>query len=741
MSMVVKSTGASPALKTQPSPRVSSNGSVANGDGSVNGAVTVGWRSANGRAAPLRPFGLVSAEVQRQRESLQSFTDMQRDVEEQLFQSRARLSSVLEEGEVLVAQGRALSDMARVLSHSVELDKVAARNAAADDADDATPSVSVLKERIRATSATMEQISSRLQGSTATAAASAAVKSAAHAAAAGVSPSVVQSVRDGVDSSGGLQSFIDAKMSSILSSTTRVLQSFDDGDNGVGGGGGGGGSAGRSGAPLPGSSSMRDMTVEDMLLTSHLFSSGGAGAGAGAGAAGSGVGNGVGGRGSVYVNGGSSMLSASPGAGSGAGASQGTSPASPGAPRVSVASLIFSEGMSAGMATLTAPAGGGGANGGGSGGNAGRSSASTAEVPTKCVECDDAPPTRRCHECSECFCDACFGLIHRRGVRQSHLWTPVQPPLPGHISEEAKIKAALRGRREAKSGGNRRTLFFVALSSFFSRSFLVPFSLVVVLLSAPTPLFLLHPSASPRLPSPRLASRPASLVHARACLVSCDGAARASSATPALESAPVMVFRKMSGRPNAGDEGSERGSQVSAARASIKSSDLLKISSTADVGGALTELKFRAVHEASSTKRAKKAASNVKLNTASERAFRRQSVAQERLGLPLLETLDLAMPETQRRGPTARFTVLSPDGSLVVSTERQDRSESRDVLAATAVLADANTPEAKLRKRVIMLRQLGAVERHLSRKPDRAAVAADRGQHTLSSFLFPKQLV
>jgi hypothetical protein len=57
------------------------------------------------------------------------------------------------------------------------------------------------------------------------------------------------------------------------------------------------------------------------------------------------------------------------------------------------------------------------------------------------------------------------------------------------------------------------------------------------------------------------------------------------------------------------------------------------------------------------------------------------------------------------------------------------------------VLADANTPEAKLRKRVIMLRQLGAVERHLSRKPDRAAVAADRGQHTLSSFLFPKQLV
>lgn len=47
-------------------------------------------------------------------------------------------------------------------------------------------------------------------------------------------------------------------------------------------------------------------------------------------------------------------------------------------------------------------------------------------VPALCPECEGKPPTRRCHECADYLCDECFVTIHRKGARQSHLWTPIR---------------------------------------------------------------------------------------------------------------------------------------------------------------------------------------------------------------------------------------------------------------------------------------------------------------------------
>ena len=47
-----------------------------------------------------------------------------------------------------------------------------------------------------------------------------------------------------------------------------------------------------------------------------------------------------------------------------------------------------------------------------------------------CVECEERPATRNCHNCDEVFCDICYKNMHRKGRRKYHAFDLIKDPLP-----------------------------------------------------------------------------------------------------------------------------------------------------------------------------------------------------------------------------------------------------------------------------------------------------------------------
>ena len=44
-----------------------------------------------------------------------------------------------------------------------------------------------------------------------------------------------------------------------------------------------------------------------------------------------------------------------------------------------------------------------------------------------CVECESQVATKKCRQCKDRFCDSCYDILHRTGIRRRHLYELVGP--------------------------------------------------------------------------------------------------------------------------------------------------------------------------------------------------------------------------------------------------------------------------------------------------------------------------
>ena len=228
----------------------------------------------------------------------------------------------------------------------------------------------------------------------------------------------------------------------------------------------------------------------------------------------------------------------------------------------------------------------------------------------------------------------------------------------------------------------------------------------------------------------------------------------------------------------------------------VRNHDLLKISKTGDLGGALLELEMdataaerrrAAVHGAlkgvatvvggstggasplsssagtSATAElqaffaSKRRPSKVDFTpTAALRAMARQQEAEERerrareaagggsdgdddddatapRGRSVYDAIEPAAPARKQM-----FVSVNEKGELVASPERQDSDAVRAALVSAAVVSDSSSLSAKLQRRAVTLRQLSAAQRHVSRQPDKVTVKLTTD---LANHLFKGQFV
>ena len=84
------------------------------------------------------------------------------------------------------------------------------------------------------------------------------------------------------------------------------------------------------------------------------------------------------------------------------------------------------------------------------------------------------------------------------------------------------------------------------------------------------------------------------------------------------------------------------------------------------------------------------------------------------------------------------FVSVNEKGELVASPERQDSDAVRAALVSAAVVSDSSSLSAKLQRRAVTLRQLSAAQRHVSRQPDKVTVKLTTD---LANHLFKGQFV
>jgi hypothetical protein len=209
------------------------------------------------------------------------------------------------------------------------------------------------------------------------------------------------------------------------------------------------------------------------------------------------------------------------------------------------------------------------------------------------------------------------------------------------------------------------------------------------------------------------------------------------------------VYRKVTGggKPSVKTPASVTSTPVGSADG-VKSTDLLRISGKLDISGALSELEYRADPGAVHRKRREEAKREADAIAGASSSLSGPAGRElSRFALPgklntgsFLQHSDSSVGEpleSPSRPKVAHFQ-LSPTGQLVLAEGRQQKTETLDVLKETAVLS-ANTTEAKVRQRAVLMRQQEAAMKHLSRRTDFASLSAKASGVT--NLLFRNKLV
>jgi hypothetical protein len=222
--------------------------------------------------------------------------------------------------------------------------------------------------------------------------------------------------------------------------------------------------------------------------------------------------------------------------------------------------------------------------------------------------------------------------------------------------------------------------------------------------------------------------------------------------------------RASSGGPSPGPTGSQ---SKPGAGGGVRSGDLLHISSTCDLGGALLELEYAAA--AAQRQRAarrsrssdpsgpggrqpdlaallsgtRRGSSTAYFATASLKAEARQEARRVKFAGPGAEEWgdDGFATEKDDQGDGPRFLALGPDGQLVVQASRQTPEEVKAAMVSAAVTTHASSEQARLKKRSIALRQLAAAQKHVARTPERFLGSSEVRSADLAGHLFKGKLV